>query len=196
MAPRDLPSFGIWEYLSQSNDNADCISESDCLKFVDDLTFIEIIYLINVGLATYNVKQHVPSDLPDHNQIIPAQHLKSQQHLDVINGWTKKQKMKLNIKKTKNMIFNFSNKFQFTTKLSVENENIEIVKEVKLLGTYITDDLKWNKNTTELVKKSYKRMQLLNRAASLTKNVRDLRSIDLTYLRSILDQSAVSGTAA
>ena len=67
--------------------------------------------------------------------------------------------MKLNIKKTKNIIFNFSRKFQFTTKLSVENENIEIVKEVKLLGTYITDDLKWNKNTTELVKKSYKRMQ-------------------------------------
>jgi hypothetical protein len=184
-------TFGIWEYLSQSNDNADCISESDRFKFVDDLTFIEIIYLINVGLATYNVKQHVPSDLPDHNQIIPAQHLKSQQHLDVINGWTKKQKMKLNIKKTKNMIFNFSKKFQFTTKLSVENENIEIVKEVKLLGTYITDDLKWNKNTTELVKKSYKRMQLLNRAARFTKNVRDLRSIYLTYVRSILDQSAV-----
>ena len=103
----------------------------------------------------------------------------------------KKQKMKLNIKKTKNMIFNFSKKFQFTTKLSVENENIEIVKEVKLLGTYITDDLKWNKNTTELVKKSYKRMQLLNRAARFTKNVRDLRSIYLTYVRSILDQSAV-----
>ena len=99
--------------------------------------------------------------------------------------------MKLNIKKTKNMIFNFSKKFQFTTKLSVENENIEIVKEVKLLGTYITDDLKWNKNTTELVKKSYKRMQLLNRAARFTKNVRDLRSIYLTYVRSILDQSAV-----
>ena len=89
------------------------------------------------------------------------------------------------------MIFNFSKKFQFTTKLSVENENIEIVKEVKLLGTYITDDLKWNKNTTELVKKSYKRMQLLNRAARFTKNVRDLRSIYLTYVRSILDQSAV-----
>ena len=85
-------TFGIWEYLSQSNDNADCISESDRFKFVDDLTFIEIIYLINVGLATYNVKQHVPSDLPDHNQIIPAQHLKSQQHLDVINGCTKSRK--------------------------------------------------------------------------------------------------------
>ena len=184
-------TFGIWEYLSQSNDNANCISESDRFKFVDDLTFLEIIYLINVGLASYNVKQHVPSDIPTHNQIIPAQHLKSQQYLDVIKEWTAKQKMKLNIKKTKNIIFNFSKKLQFTTKLSVDSENIEIVKEAKLLGTYITEDLKWNKNTSELVKKAYKRMQLLNRAASFTTNVQDLKSIYLTFIRSILDQSAV-----
>ena len=51
------------------------------------------------------------------------------------------------------MIFNFSKKHQFTTKLSVESESIELVKEVKLLGTYLTEDLKWNKNTSEIVKK-------------------------------------------
>ena len=47
-------TFGIWEYLSQSNDNADCVDESERFKFVDDLTFLEIIYLLNIGLATYN----------------------------------------------------------------------------------------------------------------------------------------------
>ena len=61
--------------------------------------------------------------------------------------------MKLNVKKTKNMIFNFSKKYQFSTKLSVENENLELVTESKLLGTFITSDLKWNKNTSEIVKK-------------------------------------------
>ena len=49
-------TFGIWEYLSQSNDNANCISESERFKFVDDLSFLEIINLLSVGLATYNVK--------------------------------------------------------------------------------------------------------------------------------------------
>ena len=34
-------------------------------------------------------------------------------------------------------------------------------------------------------------MQLLNRAASFTSNVNDLKSIYLTYMRSILEQSAV-----
>ena len=184
-------TFGLWEYLSQSNSNADCISESDRFKFVDDLSFLELIHLLTVGLASFNIKQQIPSNIPEHNQIIPAKNLKSQKYLDYIDNWTDNQKMKLNIKKTKNMIFNFSKKFKFSTQLSVKNENIELIKEAKLLGTFITDDLRWNKNTAEIVKKAYMRMQLLNRAASFTKNTRDLKSIYLTYIRSILEQSAV-----
>ena len=151
-------TFGIWEYLSQSNDNADCISEDERFKFVDDLSFLEIINLLSVGIASYNLRAHVPSDVPVHNQIIVAENLKSQQHLSDINTWTGKMKMKLNEKKTKQIIFNFSRKNQFTTKLSVNKKNIEVVKEVKLLGTLLTDDLKWGKNTREIVRKAYARM--------------------------------------
>ena len=89
--------------------------------------------------------------------------------------------MKLNIKKTMNIIFNFSKKYKFSTQLSVKNENIEMVNEVKLLGTHITEELKWNKNTSELVKKAYKRRQLLNTAAKFTNNTSDLKSIYLTW---------------
>ena len=32
-------TLGLWEYLSQSNDNANSINESERLKFVDDLSF-------------------------------------------------------------------------------------------------------------------------------------------------------------
>ena len=184
-------TFGIWEYLSQSNHNADNISESDRFKFVDDLSFLEIIQLLSAGIATYNIRSHVPNHIPTHNQIISASHLKSQADLNVINEWTKNQKMALNIKKTKNMIFNFTKKYQFTTSLSVNDEDIELVKETKLLGTIITEDLKWDKNTKEIVKKSYQRMQLLNTTASFTSNIPDLKAVYLTYIRSILEQSAV-----
>ena len=184
-------TFGIWEYLSQSNDNADCISESDKFKFVDDLSFLEIIQLLSVGLASYNIRAHIPSNIPTHNQIIVSENLKSQDHLNEINKWTKNQKMRLNEAKTKNIIFNFSKKYQFTTELSVNDNKIEIVNETRLLGTILTSDLKWDKNTKEIVKNAYKRMQLLNTAAGFTKNVQDLKNIYLTYVRSILEQSAV-----
>ena len=170
-------TFGIWEYLSQSNDNSNCVDLQDRFKFVDDLSFIEVIKLLEVGMTSYNVKVHVPSNVPTHNQIIPANNLKSQQYLNIINNWTKKKKMKLNEKKTKNMIFNFTKKFQFTTNLSVNDKEIEVVDETKLLGTYLTSDLKWNKNTSELIKKAYKRMPLLTRAAAYTSNSQDLKIV-------------------
>ena len=99
--------------------------------------------------------------------------------------------MKLNEKKTKNMIFNFTKKFQFTTKLAVNDKPIEIVKETKLLGTYLTEDLKWDKNTSEIVKSAWQRMQMLYKSASFTSNRVDLKNIYLTFVRSVLEKSAV-----
>ena len=75
------------------------------------------------------------------------------------------------------MIFNFTKKNQFTTSLSVDDQSVEVVKETKLLGTHITQDLKWNKNTAEIVKKAWQRMQLLNKASGFTSNIWDLKQI-------------------
>ena len=99
--------------------------------------------------------------------------------------------MKLNIKKTKNMIFNFTKNHKFSTQLTVNNEPIEIVRETKLLGTHITEDLKWDKNSEEIAKSAWKRMQLLCKSANFTSNIMDLRSIYFTFIRSILEKSAV-----
>ena len=94
-------TFGLWEYLSQSNDNADCVDVEDRFKFVDDLSFLEIIYLLNVGISSYNIHTHVPSNIPTHNQFIQGTKLNSQKQLETINERTKEKKMQLNLKKTK-----------------------------------------------------------------------------------------------
>ena len=88
------------------------------------------------------------------------------------------------------MIFNFTKKYQFTTKLSVNNVNIEIPKETKLLGTVISEKLTWDRNTEEITKKAYKRMQLLHVAANFTASKKDLKTIYFTFIRSVLEQSA------
>ena len=92
-------NFGILGYLSQSNDNSDCVPEEDRYKYMDDLTVLEAVYLASVGIATYNLKMHVPSDIPMHNQFINRGQLKTQQYLDEIESWTEKKKMVLNEKK-------------------------------------------------------------------------------------------------
>jgi hypothetical protein len=177
--------FGIWGYLSNSNDNAETINPEDKFKFVDDLTYIETINLLSIGLASYNVKQHVPSDIPVSNLFVPKENLKSQEDLTVINNWTKENKMILNQKKTKNMIFNYSNTYPFSTRLETNGENIEVINKTKLLGTVVTNDLKWNENTATLVKQGNARMQLLKKVASFTNNKKDLKEIYVLFSKSL-----------
>ncbi len=111
--------------------------------------------------------------------------------MERVESLTDKKQMKLNTKKTKNMIFNFSKNNQFSTEIRICNEVIETVKETKLLGTTITSDLSWNKNTDKVVKETNKRMQLLHKASKFTNNTKDLKQIYMLQIRSKLDQSAV-----
>ena len=46
-------TLGILEYLSQSNNSADCVNQEDRFKFIDDLTILEIINLLTVGRTSF-----------------------------------------------------------------------------------------------------------------------------------------------
>ena len=113
----------------------------------------------------------------------------SQKYLEKVQNWTLNQKMGLNVEKTKTMIFNFTKEKQFTVNMMLNGKNIEVVKETKLLGTILTNDLKWNRNTEELIKRANKRMVLLRKIKEFNPNIEDLKIIYIMYIRSILEQS-------
>ena len=73
----------------------------------------------------------------------------------------------------------------------MNNEIIEIVPETKLLGTIIQNDLKWDSNTANLVKRANSRMILLRKLAEFGAPKEDLKTIYISYIRSVLEQSAV-----
>ena len=151
-------NLGNWEFLSQTNNNADCVPVEDRFKFVDDLSTIEIINLLTVGLSSLNMKHQVPSDVPEHGQFVDSCNLKSQQYLDQINQWTVNQKMSISQKKTKALINNFTDKHQFTTRLHLNGENIEIINKMKILGTFKNNKLDWNENCKNIISKVNKIM--------------------------------------
>ena len=159
-------TLGILEYISQSNNSSDCVDSGDRFKFVDDLTILEIVNLLTIGLSSYNIKKHVPSDIATHGQFIASEDLKSQDWLNQINNWTNRQQMIINQNKTKLMIFNYTEKYQFSTRLTLKGEHVEVIDSAKLLGTIITSDLKWEKNTATIVKKANARMELVRKVAS------------------------------
>ena len=57
--------LGLLEYLSHSNKNADCVDSEDKFKFVDELTILEMVNLLTVGMSSFNVKSQVRNDIPD-----------------------------------------------------------------------------------------------------------------------------------
>ena len=83
-------TLGLLAYLSQTNNSADIVGEEDCffLKFVDDLTILELDNLLNLGLCSVKIKQQMPHDMLQNNQFIPPTNLKSQSDLDQIYSLT------------------------------------------------------------------------------------------------------------
>jgi hypothetical protein len=140
-------TLGIEEYLSQSNGNTNFLDEEEKFKFIDDLSILELLNLISIGLSSYNFHHHVASDIGIDNSFLQTGNFKSQVYLDKVSDWTNVNEMKLNTDKTKYMIFNFSRNYQFNTRLQLEGQIQEQVHETKLLGLVLRDDLSWKSNT-------------------------------------------------
>ena len=79
------------------------------------------------------------------------------------------------------MIFNFTDNYQFTTRLNLNKENVEVVTETKLLGTIIQNDLKWDSNTAYIVKRANSRMILLRKLSEFGAPRDDLKTIYVSY---------------
>ena len=82
---RDLPggvpqgcTFGLLEYISNSNDIADHVAQDMRYKFMDDLSVLDKLNLIVVGLSSYNFRNHAASDIGIDQKYLPSQNFLSQ----------------------------------------------------------------------------------------------------------------------
>lgn len=97
-----------------------------------------MINLLGAGLSSYNFKAHVASDIGIDQKYLSPERINSQTYLDSISEWTETNMMKLNKEKTKYMIFNFTKKYQFSTRLTLSDEKLEQIEETMLLGSIIS----------------------------------------------------------
>ena len=158
---------------------------------MDDLTILEVINLLTIGLSSFYAKSQVPSDIPEHGQFVQSDNLKSQDYLNQINAWTEDHKMVISEKKTKAMIFNFTNKFQFTTRLQLKGKNVEVVDQMRILGTVVKSDLSWDENCRVIIKKVNARMQLIRGVLSFGASIEEMVHLWIMFCRSVLEQSCV-----
>ena len=70
--------------------------------------------------------------------------------------------MQFNHDKSSYIVFTRS-KEEFSTRLHLENIKLDRVEEMKILGVWLTEDIKWSKNTKEIDKKAFTRVSLLTK---------------------------------
>ena len=184
-------TLGIIEYKSQSDDNTDFLNIDEKYKYIDDLSIIELINLILNGIASYNSKQQVPSDIGIGHKFIHSENFKTQTYLNNISEWTEQNQMKLNTDKSNYMIFNFSKNYQFNTRLYLKDSLMQQVRQTRLLGVIVSDNLSWHANTANLVKRCYQRMIILKKLYKFSVPVEELVNIYCLYIRSVAEQSSV-----
>ena len=86
---------------------------------------LDLVNLISIGIANYNFKSHVASDIGIDNKYLPPENIMSQQYIHNIEQWTHNKQMKLNVDKSKYMLINFTKKYQVNTRLNMEQELLQ-----------------------------------------------------------------------
>ena len=105
--------------------------------------------------------------------------------------YTEENEMKINKEKTKIMLFNTQKIRDFTPTMFIQDNPIDVVEEMKLLGVKITTDLKWNSNTDYITKRGYKKLWMLRRLKSNGANNQELKDIYCKHVQSVLEYAAV-----
>ena len=99
-----------------------------------------------------------------------------QSAVDSFAQWADINDMKLNAKKTKEILVNFGRKNSISDipPIIIDSTPVERVDHTKLLGLWISSDLTWAKHVEEITKKASSRLYLLSQAkhASLSTNDR------------------------
>ena len=158
------------------------------LKYVDDLTVAEAVSMKTQLKSVPIDERPQPDDFHDRtgHQLKPEDSKVYSQLLET-EKYANDNGMKLNYKKTKLMLFNPGTCRDFLPKFSVNQNEIELVEESKLLGVVVRSDLSWSSNTDYIVDRANKKLWMLRRLKKLGADQEDLKEIFIKQIRSVLE---------
>ena len=158
------------------------------LKYVDDLALAESIDMTS-QLKTVPLEQRPQ---PDDFRSRTGHQLKLEGS-EVVEQLQKTQKyasdnhMKLNVGKTKLMLFNPCKNKDFMPDIMVEGCRVDLVEEFKLLGVVLSSNLSWHANTDYIVKRCNGKLWVLRRLKKLGASHSDLLDVYFKQIRSIAE---------
>ena len=172
-------------YIIGSDDVSEEVPEDDKYKYIDDLAVLDAVKTSD-KLIEYDVWQHVPSDIATNEKFLAPSTFKSQTTNDLIQTWTTSNKMKINESKSKYIVFSRA-KEKFATRLTINSKPLDRVEEIIHLGVWLTEDLSWNRQISDICKRSYSRIKMLTKLKYVGVSTQDLIEIYCIYIRSLTE---------
>ena len=158
------------------------------LKYVDDMTLVEAVNLPEQVVSVPASQRPQPDNYHARTgHALPMKNSKVFQQLTKTKEYADKNCMKINYKKTKVIIFNPCINTDFMPEILMEDHELEVVDEIRLLGLIIRSDLKWISNTANIIAKANKRLWILRRLSNLGAKDIDLIEIYTKQIRSVLE---------
>ena len=171
-------------YIISSDDAAEDIPDEDKFKYVDDLSAVDKV--TTDQLQDYDVLSHVPSDVATGQKFLAPITFKTQEYNNSISQWTTQNKMVLNEDKSNYMVFSKS-KEPFATRIFLNQTKLERQSEIVHLGLWITENLTWSKQITEMCKKAYPRVKMLTKLKYVGVKTEDLIELYCMHIRSLTE---------
>ena len=95
--------------------------------------------------------------------------------------------MKINCDKSKFILFNPTENFDFVPEYRIGGNFIETHEEVKILGITLRNDLKWRSNTDNMLKRAYTRLWIIKRLKQAGASLEDMTDVYVKQIRSVLE---------
>ena len=99
-------------------------------------------------------------------------------------------KMKLNLAKTKLMLFNPCRSKDFMPEIAIDKTRLDLVEQTKLLGVVLTSNLSWEENTQYISERCNGKIWMIKRLKNLGANQDDLLDVFFKQIRSLAEFSA------
>ena len=160
-------------------------------KYMDDATLQEAVELSST-LAT---KLDRSGPLPwweSSGKVLPNQNTIMQSEIETIKQLSDDREMVLNPDKTKLMIVNFTHLHQFQSLLTIPGSSspVELCFETKLLGYWLTVDMKPSRHVEYILKIAYGRLWTITRLKAATVGEDDIIHFYNMKIRSVLEYAA------
>ena len=98
--------------------------------------------------------------------------------------------MKINCDKSKFILFNPTENFDFIPEYEIDGKSITTEEEIKILGLTLRNDLKWRSNTNNMIQKAYSRLWIIKRLKQAGANLEDMTDVYIKQIRSVVEFGA------